>query len=361
MAELKLTFPELPAFDGGAEQSDTYRIADDSGGQSEVPLLRNAASPVPGWPTQPVTMVIPDTVLSSNVVSEARRGKKKLPPQMVDLLDRFDWHRVPIKIGIRPYPEPRGGVQGARDFGLRTRVVGGLSRDGSAVEDVGPASEWLPKSYKFEAKAKLKVTTAAIAGAVQFVGGPKLPLPDASVDSTFTYVWQPQVQAVSSNLAENGHGAEWTFKRSRNRWLDGQNYDLVLMIRRDRTVETMTLEVEAGWVDWSVRLSPGATTTLSATGGGMLRIPIVFAESRRPSQRAKSAAESSEGAEKSEEGAEKTGRGADKSKGDLKKGSGRARKSGGGAEKTSGTPTKGSGRTEKASRGARKSSGRAKG
>ena len=67
---------------------------------------------------------------------------------MADLLNRFDWHRVSLTIGIRNYPAPRAGVQGARDFGLRVRVTAGLSRDGSAVEDVGPETEWLPQGYK---------------------------------------------------------------------------------------------------------------------------------------------------------------------------------------------------------------------
>jgi hypothetical protein len=278
MAELTLTFPELPAFDESPAAPAEQWIVTDAGRARRVDL-REPGPAIPGWPTQPVTMVIPDTILSANVISEARRGKRKLPPEMADLLDRFDWHRVSLTIGIRTYPEPRGGVQGARDFGLRVRVTAGLSRDGSAVEDVGPETEWLPKGYKFETKAKLKVTTAGVGSVLRFLGKPKLPLPDASIDSTFTYVWQPQVQAVSSNLAENGHGAEWTFNRSKDRWLDGQDYDLVLLVRRERTVESLALEVAAGWIDWSVRVAPGMTTTLPATSGGTLRVPILFAAS----------------------------------------------------------------------------------
>ena len=130
-----------------------------------------------------------------------------------------------------------------------------------------------------DAKAKLKVTTAGVGGILHFLGAPKLPLPDASIDSTFSYLRQPQVEAVASNVAENGHGAEWTFNRSKNRWLDGQDYELVLLVRRERSVESLALEVASGWVDWSVRLAPGTTTTLPATSSGTLRIPIVFAAS----------------------------------------------------------------------------------
>jgi hypothetical protein len=279
MAELTLTFPELPILEESPAPPATLWIVTDSGRARRIANLREPGPAIPGWPTQPVTMVIPDTILSANVISEARRGKRKLPPEMADLLDRFDWHRVSLTIGIRSYPAPRGGVQGARDFGLRVRVTAGLSRDGSAVEDVGPETEWLPKGYKFDAKAKLKVTTAGIGGILRFLGAPKLPLPDASIDSTFSYLWQPQVETVASNVAENGHGAEWTFNRSKNRWLDGQDYELVLLVRRERSVESLALEVASGWVDWSVRLAPGTTTTLPATSSGTLRIPIVFAAS----------------------------------------------------------------------------------
>ncbi len=217
----------------------------------------------------PKYMRFDDYIDSANIVEELQRKKEDLPQVMHEWVKTTDFHRVPLHVAI-PHLGEVPNSRGAKWFSLTVDVIaeGRGARRGKPVrvEDAAPDTEW--QEGRISASGELKVGLGIVNDVLKFLvpGAKALPLPEANI--TATYKWKSEYQLTVSEAY--GQHADWRISPKQGQYLDG-DHDLLLILRRPRWVESLTLRIRQAEVAYDLRGDIDISRSIST-----LDIPVNF-------------------------------------------------------------------------------------
>jgi hypothetical protein len=122
---------------------------------------------------------------------------ERLPAYAEQWLDELDFHRFDIDINLRSHASSY--VRGVKDLNIDAKFVDENIR----VNDIGPKTEWKPKSYSLEVDLSITASSDALK---------LLPTPSAEAKAIFKYAWNPKVAAVLAGGSANI--MNWIFNRT---------------------------------------------------------------------------------------------------------------------------------------------------